>query len=106
MLPCLTLEQMIGGKEGWVLKKSRSLGEWRPRWLILFRERETGVPWLCTFKVPRTEWAWGEDMPEPTERVQLHNSSCCLELSAPSVGAAPLVRKLSFGKVTCGLNQD
>ena len=42
--------------EGWVDKESKYLGRWRPRWLVLFRDRASHLPVLCTFKEARHEW--------------------------------------------------
>ena len=42
--------------EGWVDKESKYLGRWRPRWLVLFRDRASHLPVLCTFKHARHMW--------------------------------------------------
>ena len=42
--------------EGWVDKLSRHLGRWRRRWNILFVDRHSGYPALCSFKHERCEW--------------------------------------------------
>eukprot|EP00966_Prymnesium_polylepis_P046781 1084279-Prymnesium_polylepis.1 len=87
LLPGLTPEQLEGGREGWVQKESKHLGEWRARWLILFRDRETNAPLLCSFKAARSDWAWDGDMPEPTSKLELAGCTCCMQSEAPTPAA-------------------
>ena len=56
LLPGLRPEQLI--YESWVQKESRYRIEWRPRWLILYRDSETRLPVLSTFKDARCDWDW------------------------------------------------
>ena len=79
------LEQQLGGTsrtevsdilhEGWVDKESKWLGRWRPRWLVLFRDRHSRLPVLCTFKEARHAWE-PFTVPTATERIILVGASC------------------------------
>lgn len=62
--------------EGWAQKESRHLGLWRPRWLVLFRDRRSQLPVLCTFKRSRADWSLREPPPAATERIPLVGAIC------------------------------
>ena len=80
------IEQQLGGlnrqetaeilHEGWAQKESRHLGLWRPRWLVLFRDRRSQLPVLCTFKSCRADWSLREPPPAATERIPLVGAIC------------------------------
>ena len=110
LLPGFTPEQVIC--EGWVQKESRYRVEWRARWLVLYRDRATKLPVLCTFKEARCNWDWVAGMPEPTERIFLTGCSCGIQaddLASGSLDSPVLafttslsrsVRSLSFNSIT------
>ena len=80
------VEQQLGGfnrqetaeilHEGWAQKESRHLGLWRPRWLVLFRDRRSQLPVLCTFKHARADWSASPSAPAATERIPLVGAIC------------------------------
>ena len=84
-MPPTYLEAQLGGPgrretamilhEGWADKESRYLGRWRPRWLVLFRDNQSQLPALCTFKQARCDWD-PSTYPVATERVVLVGASC------------------------------
>ena len=67
--------------EGWVEKESRHFGRWRRRWLVLFAERRTQLPTLCTFEEERSSWPAGSAsegvvVPAATETIRLTGATC------------------------------
>lgn len=60
--------------EGWVEKASEHLGQWRQRWLILFVDKSSGLPVLCTFKDSRHSWP--DALPAATQRIMLAGALC------------------------------
>ena len=82
--------------EGWVDKESKYLGRWRPRWLVLFRDRASHLPVLCTFKDARHVWDPLET-PRCVATERLHHRSvppyphslACLSLSVPTERRRP-----------------
>ena len=50
LLPGLPPERLI--LEGWVRKESRVRGEWRKRWLVLYRDSVTQLPMLASYADP------------------------------------------------------
>ena len=77
-------EDSQGGvlEEGWAEKESRHFGSWRSRWLVVFRELRTCLPYLSTFKQPLLS-APGDDTPRSTERLLLVGATCMLVASKP-----------------------
>jgi hypothetical protein len=58
--------------EGWVLKKSAHLGDWRRRWLVLFTDDHNTLPTICYFKQQRVEGGVGPE----AARYSLVGSTC------------------------------
>ena len=65
-------------EEGWADKESRHFGSWRRRWLVLFRDGRSQLPYICTFKTPRSGWEPTEPPPRPTEKLLLVGATCMI----------------------------
>ena len=68
-------------EEGWADKESRHFGSWRRRWLVLFREESTQLPYMCTFKRPKNGLAASGGLVRPTERLLIVGATCMVVAS-------------------------